>query len=91
MEKLKANLLIKSNSGKERDCCIILEYKVYGQNIAGQCISHESARCSRERAFAGALKGEVLKVRCKESEPQGCARLNFTGKKEADGSIGGKM
>ena len=90
-EKLNANVNARTNSGKERVYRFTLEYKVDGENVTGQFISYDSTRCGRERVFTGSLKDDVLQVRSEESEIQGCGRLNFTGKKEADGSIVGKM
>lgn len=91
VEKLDANVSARTNSGKDRVYRFTLEYKADGENVTGQFISYDSTRCGRERAFTGTLKGDILQVRSEESELQGCGRLNFTGKKEADGSIVGKM
>ena len=90
-EVYTANVTAKDNKSRDRNYRFELVLATEGENVSGQFVSYDSTRCGKERKISGTLKGDVLSVRSEESEVQGCGRLNFTGKKEADGSIVGKM
>lgn len=90
-EVYTANVSAKDNKSRDRNYRFELMLATEGENVSGQFVSYDSTRCGKERKITGTLKGDVLQIRSEESELQGCGRLNFTGKKEADGSIVGKM
>jgi hypothetical protein len=90
-EVYTANVTAKDNKSRDRVYRFELAFATEGEQVSGQFVSYDSTKCGKDRKITGTLKGDVLQVRSEESEVQGCGRLNFTGKKEADGSIVGKM
>ena len=92
-EKYEASVVARGNKGFDFTYRFALEIdKLTTGQFGGQISSWDSKICASARAIKGELKpnGEVT-FATDTSPIKGCGKMNFTGKREGDTAIIGKM